>query len=66
MEILQEIKAENELAFAYACYGRLHKSEGRTKQAIEYMTKALEIFERIDTLIEPDKILEELADWERQ
>jgi tetratricopeptide (TPR) repeat protein len=66
MEILQEIKAENELAFAYACYGRLHKSEGRSKQAIEYMTKALEIFERIDTLIEPDKILEELADWERQ
>jgi predicted ATPase/class 3 adenylate cyclase len=64
MEILQEIKAENELAFAYASYGRLHKSEGRSMQAIEYMTKALEIFERIDTLIEPDKILEELAELE--
>ena len=66
IEILKEIKAENELAFAYACYGRLHKSEGRSKQAIEYMRKALEIFKRIDTLREPDKILEELADLEGQ
>lgn len=61
IEVLREIKAENELALAYASYGRLQRSEGRSKQAIEYMTKALEIFKRIETIIEPDKIREELA-----
>ena len=66
VEILQEINAENELAFAYVAYGRLHKSEGRYKQAVEFMTNALEIFERIGTLRESDKILEELADLRKQ
>ncbi len=66
IDILQEIKAENELAFAYASYGRLHKSEGRSKQVSEFLTKALEIFQRIGTRIEPDKILEELADLKEQ
>lgn len=66
VEILQEINAENEFAFAYVAYGRLHKSEGRYKQAIKFMTNALEIFERIGTLREPDMILEELADLREQ
>jgi class 3 adenylate cyclase/tetratricopeptide (TPR) repeat protein len=60
--IFQEIKAENELAMAYAGYGRLHKQQGEIAQAREYLTKALEIFERLKTPIEPDKISEELAD----
>jgi hypothetical protein len=30
-------------------------------QAREYLTKALEIFERLGTLIEPDKVKKELA-----
>ena len=30
--------------------------------AREYLTKALEIFERLGTLIEPDKVREELAE----
>jgi len=60
--VLQEIKAENELALAYAGYGRLHKHQGKVGQAREYLTKALEIFERLGTLIEPDKIREELAE----
>ncbi len=59
--ILQEIKAENELALAYAGYGRLHKQKGQIAQAREYLTKALEIFERLGTLIEPDKVREELT-----
>ena len=62
MEILQEIKAENELAYAYAGYGRLHRINGRSRQALEFMAKALEIFERLNTLNEPDKIAKELAD----
>jgi class 3 adenylate cyclase/tetratricopeptide (TPR) repeat protein len=60
--VLQKIKAENELALAYAGYGRLHKQQGQFAQAREYLMKALEIFERLGTLIEPDKVREELAE----
>jgi len=42
--------------------GRYHKHQGDTAQAREYLTKALEIFERLGTLIEPDKVREELAE----
>ena len=58
--ILGKIKAENELALAYAGYGRLHMQQGRIAQAREYLTKALEIFERLGTFIEPEKAREEL------
>jgi tetratricopeptide (TPR) repeat protein len=61
MAVLQEIKAENELALAYAGYGRLHKQQGKVGQARKYLTKALETFERLGTLIEPDKVRRELA-----
>ena len=60
--VLQEIKAENALALAYAGYGRLYKQQGDTEQAREYFTKALSIFERLGTLIEPDKVRNELAE----
>jgi len=60
--VLREIKAENELALAYVDYGRLHKKQGQVAQAREYLTKALEIFERLGTLIEPDKVREELVE----
>ena len=59
--ILREIKAENELAMAFAGYGWLHKKQGEIAQAREYLTKALEIFERLGTLIEPDKVRKELT-----
>jgi hypothetical protein len=32
------------------------------QKAREYLTKALEIFERLGTLIEPDKVRKELAE----
>jgi class 3 adenylate cyclase/tetratricopeptide (TPR) repeat protein len=60
--IFREIKAENELALACAGYGRLHKQQGKVDRAREYLTKALDIFERLGTLIEPDKVREELAE----
>jgi class 3 adenylate cyclase/tetratricopeptide (TPR) repeat protein len=60
--IFREIKAENELAMAYAGYGRQHKKQGEIARAREYLTKSLEIFERLGTLIEPDKIREELGE----
>jgi tetratricopeptide (TPR) repeat protein len=56
--MFQEIKAENELALAYAGYGRLHEKRGDIEQAREYLTKAMEIFERLATPIEPDKVRE--------
>jgi tetratricopeptide (TPR) repeat protein len=60
--VLQKIKAENDLALAYAGYGRLQKQQGQFAQAREYLTKALQIFERLGTLIEPDKVREILAE----
>jgi tetratricopeptide (TPR) repeat protein len=62
ISIFQEIKAENELALAYSGMGRYHKQQGNTEQAREYLTRALEIFERLGTLIEPDKVRKELVD----
>ena len=59
--VLEEIKAENELAMAYAGYGRFHKQQGNFTEASEYLTNALEIFERLGTLIQPAKAREELA-----
>jgi class 3 adenylate cyclase/tetratricopeptide (TPR) repeat protein len=61
ISIAGEAGAENELALAYSGMGRYHKLQGNTEQAREYLTKALEIFERLGTLIEPDKVREELA-----
>ena len=60
--VLREIKAENELAQAYAGYGRYHKQKGQIPLAREYLTKAVETFERLGTLIEPDKVRKELAE----
>jgi tetratricopeptide (TPR) repeat protein len=60
--IFQEIKAENELAMAYAGYGRLYKKQGEIARAREYLMKAMEIFERLATPIEPNKVREVLAE----
>ena len=60
--MFQKINAENDLALAYAGYGRLQKQQGQFAQAREYLTKALEIFERLVTLIEPDKVKKILAE----
>jgi tetratricopeptide (TPR) repeat protein len=60
--VFRETGAENELALAYSGMGRYHKQRGNTEQAREYLTNALEIHERLGTLIEPDKVREELAE----
>jgi class 3 adenylate cyclase/tetratricopeptide (TPR) repeat protein len=62
ISIFQEIKAENFLALAYSGMGRFHKQHGKTEEARKYLTDALEIFERLGTLIEPDKVRKELAE----
>jgi tetratricopeptide (TPR) repeat protein len=58
---LHAIHAENELALAYAGYGRWHAQQGDTAPARDYLTRALEIFERLGTLGEPDKVRQALA-----
>jgi class 3 adenylate cyclase/tetratricopeptide (TPR) repeat protein len=62
IDVLREINAENHLALAYAGYGQLHKQRGNMERAREYLAKALEIFERLGTLIEPDNVRKELAE----
>jgi class 3 adenylate cyclase/tetratricopeptide (TPR) repeat protein len=63
--VLLEIKAEPELALAYAGYGRLHKQLRRITEARDCLTRALEIFERLGTLHEPDKVRRELSAFPR-
>jgi tetratricopeptide (TPR) repeat protein len=58
----QELGTENDLALAYSGMGRFHKQQGNADKAREYLTKALEIFERLGTLIEPDTVRQQLAE----
>src|SRR5262249_28591251 len=58
---LQQIGAENELALAYAGYGRLHQQQGHAEQAREYQARASAILERLGTLGEPDKVRQALV-----
>ena len=62
INLLEKIKAESILPLSYAGYGRCYKKQGNTLMAREYLTKALEILERIGTLVEPDKIRQELVE----
>jgi hypothetical protein len=40
---------------------QLHKQQRKIAEARDYLTRALEIFERLGTLTEPDKVRAELA-----
>jgi tetratricopeptide (TPR) repeat protein len=59
--LLRAINAENELALAYTGYGRLYTQQGHIVQARDYFSRALEIFERLGTLGEPNKVRQALA-----
>jgi class 3 adenylate cyclase/tetratricopeptide (TPR) repeat protein len=60
--ILRDINAENELALAYAGYGRLQKHRGEQVHAEASLTQALAIFERLGTLREPTKVRQLLTE----
>jgi hypothetical protein len=60
--ICREIKAEYLLALAYTGLGRYHKLTGDTAAARDYLNRALGIFERLGTLLEPDKVRKELVE----
>jgi len=59
--VLKKIKAENELAHAYVGCGRLHYKQNKNTQARKYLIRALEIFERLGTLVEPYRVNRILA-----
>jgi tetratricopeptide (TPR) repeat protein len=61
LSLLTAIGAENELALAYAGYGRLLAQHGDGVRARAYLTRALETFERLGTLREPDRVRQELT-----
>jgi tetratricopeptide (TPR) repeat protein len=61
ISIFTESRAENSLALSYTGYGRLNKEQGREGHAREYLNRALEIFDRLGTLLEPAKVRSELA-----
>jgi predicted ATPase len=65
IDLLQEIGAENELALAYSGYAQLFRQSGDAGTAREYLTKALQIFDRLGTLIEPGRVRAELAQLEQ-
>jgi tetratricopeptide (TPR) repeat protein len=60
--VLNKIKAANELALTQAALGRLYKQLGNIRQARENLSRALEIFEKLGSLVEPDKIRKELEE----
>jgi tetratricopeptide (TPR) repeat protein len=61
VSICRKIRAENSLAVAYAGLGRCHKHQGNAAVAREYLNRALEIFQRLGTLLEPDNVRKEMA-----
>ena len=61
--IFHKIKAENELAVACSGTGRLHKLRGECTESRRQLTQALEIFECLGTLIEPDKVRKGLEEF---
>jgi tetratricopeptide (TPR) repeat protein len=60
--VLGQIRAENELAQTFASYGRFKMQQGQFSEAREYLTKAIEVFERLGTLMEPGKLRDILAE----
>jgi len=60
--LLSATKAENELALAYAGYGRFLKARRRLAEATNYLRHAMEIFDRLGTMVEPERVRKQLAE----
>jgi tetratricopeptide (TPR) repeat protein len=61
VEIFKNLKAEYYLAKSLFGYGRFFKMNGDIDQAHTYLSKALEIYERLEIQDEPDNVRKELA-----
>jgi tetratricopeptide (TPR) repeat protein len=62
IKVLEALGAENELALAWAGYGRLRKEIGDRAGARDYLSRALDTFERLGTRLEPERVRRTLAD----
>jgi predicted ATPase/class 3 adenylate cyclase len=62
INVLEGIKAESILPLSYAGYGRCHQKQGNMIEAHKYLAKALEMLDRLGTLIEPERIRNELVE----
>ena len=60
LDLLRAAGAVLELLRSLQAAADWAEQQGNTEQARESLTQALEIFERLGTLIEPDKVREEL------
>jgi len=64
IEVAKEIGAKGILGQAYLDLGLLHKAKGRTDQAREYITKAIQILEQCETEVFLKQAKEALASLE--
>lgn len=58
---LDSIGAENESVLPRAALGRLRRKQGLWLEARRHLAEALETLERLGTLIEPDRVRQDLA-----
>jgi tetratricopeptide (TPR) repeat protein len=61
ISLLSAARAENELALAYAGYGRFLKARRRLAESTDYLRRAIEIVDRLGTMVEPERVREQLA-----
>lgn len=59
--ILSNLKAIPFLARAYSVYGKYYTKQGQTKNAIEYLNKALSLFEQLGAIIEVERYKKEIS-----
>jgi len=62
IKILKKAGTKNELAISYFSLGKLFKEKGEKDKAKKHVTQALNLFEKLGTLHEPEKVREVLKD----
>jgi len=64
IEVAKEIGAKGTLGQAYLDLGLLHKAKGKTDQAREYITKAIQVLDQCETEVFLKQAKEALASLE--
>ena len=59
--VLTAIRAEHELARAYAGYGRLLRRRGAEAEGAKFLRQALDLFERLGDVVDPELVRECVA-----
>jgi hypothetical protein len=58
--MLEALRAESDLALTYAGLGRLRAKQGKIAEARGHFARAFGIFERLGTLMGPERVCAEL------